>query len=100
MYDEKETEVRVPFVIKREIIDQPIIGLNVIELMVRNTEEENDDVLLNRMSKSFKLSKSGETQVLISLIRTSNFDELYQVKSSKKPQILPAGADCSPTVSC
>ena len=31
------------------------------------------------------------TQVLISLIRTSNSDELCQVKSSKKPQILPAG---------
>lgn len=59
--------------------------------MVRNTEEENDDVLLNRMSKSFKLSKSSDTQVLISLIRTSNSDELCQVKSSKKPQILPAG---------
>ena len=42
-------------------------------------------------SKSFKLRKSGDTQVLISLIRTSNSDELCQVKSSKKPQILPAG---------
>ena len=52
--NEKETEVRVPFLITREIIDQPIIGFNDIELMVRNTEEENDDVLLNRMSKSFK----------------------------------------------
>ncbi|CAH3182832.1 unnamed protein product [Porites lobata] len=89
--NEKETEVRVPFLITRENIDQPIIGFNVIELMVWNTEEENDDVLLNGMSKSFKLSKSGDTQVLISLIRTSNSDELCQVKSSKKPQILPAG---------
>ncbi|CAH3139736.1 unnamed protein product, partial [Porites lobata] len=89
--NEKETEVRVPFLITRENIDQPIIGFNVIELMVRNTEEENDDVLLNGMSKSFKLSKSGDTQVLISLIRTSNSDELCQVKSSKKPQIVPAG---------
>ena len=61
--NEKETQVRVPFLITREIIDQPIIGFNVIELMVRNTEEENDDVLLNRMSKSFKLSKSGDTSI-------------------------------------
>ena len=52
--NEKETEVRVPFLITREILDQPIIGFNVIELMVRNTEEENDDALLKWMSKSFK----------------------------------------------
>ena len=89
--NEKETEVRVTFLIAREIIDQPIIGFNVIELMVRSTEEENDDVLLNGMSKSFKLTKSGDTQILISLIRTSNSDEFCQVKSSKRPQILPAG---------
>ena len=69
--NKKETEVRVPFLLTREIIDQPIIGFNVVELMVRNTDEENDDVLLNRVSKSFKLSKSGDTEVLISLIRIS-----------------------------
>ena len=89
--NEKETEVTVLFLITREIIDQPIIGFDVLERMVRNAEEENDDVLLNRMSKSFKLSKSGDRQVLISLIRTSNFDQLCRVKSSKKPQILPVG---------
>ena len=89
--NENETEVRVPFLVTRENIEQPIIGFNVIELMVRNTKEEEDDVLLGRMLRSFKLSKSGDTQVLISLIRTTNSDELCQVKSTKKPQIVPAG---------
>ena len=40
-------------------MEQPIIGFNVIRLMVRNTEGDEDDVLLERMSRSFKVSKSG-----------------------------------------
>ena len=43
--NENETEVRVPYLVTKEDIEQPIIGLNVIELIVRNTEEEEDDVL-------------------------------------------------------
>ena len=89
--DENETEIRVPFLITKENIEQPIIGFNVIELMVRNTEGKEDDVLLDRMSKSFKMNKSGEMQALISLIRTTNSDELCLVKSTKRPHIVPAG---------
>ena len=70
-----ETEIRVPFLVTKENIEQPIIGFNVIELMVRNTEDNEDDVLLERMSRSFKVSKSGDLQALISLIRTTNSGE-------------------------
>ena len=89
--NENETEIRVPFLVTKENIEQPIIGFNVIELMVRNTESKEDDVLLGRMSRSFKMSKSGDMQALISLIRTTNSDELCLVKSTKKPHIVPAG---------
>ena len=47
--------------------------------MVRNTEGNEDDVLLERMSRSFKVSKSGDLQALISLIRTTNSGELCLV---------------------
>ena len=89
--NENETEIRVPFLVTKENIEQPIIGFNVIELMVRNTESKEDDVLLGRMSRSFKMSKSGDMQALISLIRTTNSDELCLVKSTKKPHIVLAG---------
>ena len=89
--NENETEIRVPFLVTKENIEQPIIGFNVIELMVRNTEGTEDDVLLGRMSRSFKMSKSGDMQALISLIRTTNSDELCPVKSTKTPHIVPAG---------
>ena len=89
--NENETEIRVPFLVTKENIEQPIIGFNVIELMVRNTEGNEDDVLLERMSRSFKVSKSGDLQALISLIRTTNSGELCLVKSTKKPHTVPAG---------
>lgn len=37
------------------------------------------------------MSKEGDMQALISLIRTTNSDQLCLVKSSKKPHIFPAG---------
>ena len=45
----------------------------------------------DRMSRRFKLGESGDMQALISCIRTTNSDELCQVKSSKKSNIVPAG---------
>ena len=89
--NENETEIRVPFLVTKENIEQRIIGFNVIELMVRNTESKEDDVLLGRMSRSFKMSTSGDMQALISLISTTKSDELCLVKSTKKPHIVPAG---------
>ena len=89
--NENETETRVPFLVTMENIEQPIIGFNVIELMVKNTEGKEDDALLGRMLRSFKTSKSGDIQALISLIRTTNSDELCLVKSTKKPHTVPAG---------
>ena len=59
--------------------------------MVRNTESKEHDVLLGRMLRSFKTSKSGDMQALISLMCTTDSDELCLVKSTKKPHILPAG---------
>ena len=89
--NENEAEIRVPLLVTKENIEQPITGFNVIELMVRNTESEQDDALLGRMSRSFETSKSGDMQALISLIRTTNSDELRLVKSAKKPHIVLAG---------
>ena len=78
--NENEAEIRVPFLVTKENIEQHIIGFSVIELMVRNTESKEDDVLLRRTSRSFK--------TLTSLIPT---EELCLVKSTKKPHIVPSG---------
>ena len=70
--NENEAEIRVPFLVTKENIEQPIIGFNVIELMVRNTESKEDDVLLGRMSRSFKTSKSGDIARYV-LLTLKNF---------------------------
>ena len=38
--NENEAEIRVPFLVTKEVIEQPIIGFNITELMVKNTEDE------------------------------------------------------------
>jgi len=90
--NENEAEIRVPFLVTKEDIEQPIIGFNVIELMVKNTEGEvHGDKLLGRMMKSFHQSRDSDIQALISIIRATNSDELCLVKSTKKSHIVPAG---------
>ncbi|RMX58192.1 hypothetical protein pdam_00000109, partial [Pocillopora damicornis] len=75
--NENEAEVRVPFLVTKEEIEQPIIGYNVIELMVKNTEGEVDgEKLPGRTMKSFHQSRDSDIQALISIIRATNSDEL------------------------
>ena len=40
--NENEAQKRVPFLVTKEDIEQPIIAFNVIELMVKNIEGEVD----------------------------------------------------------
>ena len=89
--NENEAEITVPFLVTKEDIEQPIIGFNVIELMVKSTGENDGDKLLGRMTESFRLSKGGDMQALISLIRTTNSDDFCVVKSTKKAHVVPAG---------
>ena len=95
--NEYEAEIRVSFLAAKEDIEQPIIGFNFIELMVTNTEDEvNGDKLLGRMMKSFHQSRNSDMQDLISIIRATNSDELCLVKSTKMPNIVPAGQTVRP----
>ena len=90
--NENEAEIRVPFLVTEEDIEQPIIGFNVIELMVKNTEGEVDgDKLLGRMMKSFHRSRDSDIQALIGIIRANDSGDLCLVKSTKKSRIVPAG---------
>ncbi len=89
--NENKAEIKVPFLVTKENIEQPIIGLNVIELMVKNTEENDGDKLPGRMTESFRLSEGGDMQALVSLIRTTNSNDICVVKSTKKAHIAPAG---------
>ena len=70
--NKNEAEIRVPLLVTRENTEQPIIGFNVIELMVKNTEDnEGGDKLLGRMMERFRPSKGGDMQALISLIHST-----------------------------
>lgn len=80
-----ETQIRVPFLVTKENIEQPIIGFNVIELIVKETDNNaGGDKLVERITNSFRLSKNSDIPALVNLIRTKDSNELCLVKSAKK----------------
>ena len=87
---EQGTDVEVPFLVTREKLELPIIGYNVIELIVngnRNTEES----LAEGMTKSFRNSSPENILALINFIQASQPDELCTLKSSKRLLLVPKG---------
>lgn len=87
-----ETQIRVPFLVTKENIEQPIIGFNVIELIVKETDNNaGGDKLVESITNSFRLSKNSDIPALVNLIRTKDSNELCLVKSAKKTHMIPAG---------
>ena len=58
--NENETETRDPFLVTMENPEKPIIGFNLIELMLKNSEDKEDDALLGRMLRA-NVSKGRES---------------------------------------
>ena len=87
---DNETEIKVPFLVTKENIEQPIIGFNVIELIVKNAGTDVEK-LVEGMTNSFRHSQSDTIPALINLIRAADTDELCLVRSTKKANFIPAG---------
>ena len=53
--NETQPDILVPFLVTKENIGPPIIGLNVIELIVKEANSISDDTetFVNAMKKSF-----------------------------------------------
>ena len=83
-------QIKVPFLVTKENIEQPIIGFNVIELIVKNAGTDVEK-LVEGMTNSFRHSQSDTIPALINLIRAADTDELCLVRSTKKANFIPAG---------
>ena len=90
---ENEKEVTVPFfLVADEHLDQPIIGYNVIELLVKdNDNRSKDPSLVQSLTSSFKNLKEEHAKQLVNLIETNDSDFLCEIKSIKRDIVMPKG---------
>ena len=87
-----ETKIKVPFLVTKENIDQPVIGFNVIELIVKEDRgKRDDDKLVEKLENSFTHCERKNIPALVNFIRSRDCDELCVVKSTKATCIIPAG---------
>ena len=87
---EQGTVVKVPFLVTNEKLELPIIGYNVIELIVKE-DNNSAESLAASMTKGFRNSSPDRIPALINLLQTSQPDELCPLRSSKKPFVVPKG---------
>lgn len=95
---EGNKEVTVPFLVTEERLDQPIIGYNVIELLVKDSDNLANSTLVQNVTSSFENLPEEHAKQLVNLIETNDSDFLCEVKSVKRDVIIPKNTTVS--VSC
>ena len=85
LLDDTTNEISVPFLVTREELSIPIIGYNVIELIVKNNELEQ---VLPAVTKSFAKT---DANALINFIRSGAIESLCDVRTSKRDVTIPKG---------
>ena len=89
-------EIQVPFLVTKVKLEQPIIGFNVIELIIKTTDLQSDD-LCDVIGKC--LGNPESSQALIQLVTAvEGASELCCIKSRKQATHIPANQTI--TVSC
>ena len=78
-------ELKVPFLVIKEPLGNPILGFNAIKVLVNNTSNEN--ALINSLQSNVKNIKSNNIKALVNLISQSTGHESTQDCST----IVPAG---------
>ena len=89
---ERGQEVTVPFLVTEEHLDQPIIGYNVIELLVKDNDNvPKNPTLVQSITNSFENLKEEHAKQLVNMIETNDSDFLCAVKSVKRDIVIPKG---------
>ncbi len=96
---EDEKEVTVPFLVTPKQLEQPIIGYNVIELLVQEDKDSPDKLsVAQQIVSSFNNVGVQDAEQLINIIQTSGGELFCQVKTSKRHITIPKKA--TKTVPC
>ena len=82
-------ELEVPFLVIKESLDNPILGFNVIKVLVDNTSNEN--ALIDSLQSNVKSIKSNNIKALANLVNQSADHGKSLVHSMPSTTIVPAG---------
>lgn len=88
------TELLVPILVSKDLIDRPIIGFNAIEQMMKSNDSDShteftDNVRILR--NSLRLGK-GKAETLLNLIQNgTEYTDTYLVKTGKTAITIPSG---------
>ena len=81
-------ELKVPFLVTEQYLDSPLIGFNVIEEIVKDS---NEDVALSQaVASSFTDLDSQTASVFVNFIQGLNQEELCSIKTTKRDITIPA----------
>ena len=91
-----EKKILVPFLVTNDTNKNIIIGYNVIEHFVK--ESDNSTASACEIAKAFTGAKTSSVETLVSFMRSSNHGNLCQVKTMKKDVLVRKGQ--STKISC
>ncbi len=87
--DETQPDILVPFLVTKENIGPPIIGFNVIELIIKEATLNSNETFVQSIKKSFDTCKGENVQALIDLISVNEPDYFCEVKCRKGDILIP-----------
>ena len=85
--------LEVPMLVTEFELDQPIIGYNVIEELIKNQEQvSNEANLISLLSASFFQIPQSKLNAFVNFIGSKTISTYSTVKTSKKDIIVPKGS--------
>ena len=90
----EENKITVPFLVTETDIDPPIVGFNVIELLIRGglNQQSGIETLLNEMIATFTDSSPDNVKAFVDFISVSAPTELCTLKTGKSTVVIPKAA--------
>jgi len=80
-------DLKVPFLVKEQYLDSPLIGFNVIEEIIKGS---NGDVALSQaVTSSFTDLDSQTASVFVNFLENLNQKELCFIKTTKRDITVP-----------
>ena len=89
----EENKITVQFLVTETDIDPPIVGFNVIELLIRGglNQQSGTETLLNEMIATFTDSSRDNVKAFADFISISTPTELCTLKTAKNTVVIPKG---------
>ena len=87
---ESNKTLDVPFLVS-PCISQPIIGTNLIEVIVK--DPENEATLMKCMKSAFAKTGSEKVESFVNLIKVAGELDMCHLKTLKKPMTIPKGSN-------